>query len=243
MPLPQPLAPALVLLPGLDGTARLFGRLTSCLDDGDRVTSVAYPVDRCTSRSELLELIAAAIPPEGDYVLVAESFSGSLAIEHAAPRPERLKALVLVASFAANPLPRPLRWLRLLAGATRMRLPDSLLRFALVGGDAPPELVREVGEAIRSARPKVLVHRLRQVFDVDARGQLPDLAVPVLYLRGSHDRLVGGRGLAPCAEHIQDLTIEVIDGPHLLLQARPQECAEAIERFLHGADPIGAPFH
>lgn len=224
--------PTLVLLPGLDGTGRLFGRVGECLRDRFPISSVAYPTDRCSSRSELRSMLDAALPPDGDYVLVAESYSGPLAIEHSAARPGRLKALVLVASFAANPLPRGLRWLRIFAGVARIRLPGILVRLLLVGAQAPSALVREVSTAVNSVRPDVLVDRLRQVFGVDARAQLPSIAVPVLYLRGQADRLVAARGLAQCAGRIARLTVEVIDGPHLLLQARPRESAEAIARFL-----------
>ena len=86
--------------------------------------------------------------------------------------------------------------------------------------------------AVASVRPEVLVDRLRQVFDVDVRALLPSIAVPVLYLRGRADWLVGSRGLAQCTRQITRITSEVIDGPHLLLQARPRESAEAITRFL-----------
>ena len=81
-------------------------------------------------------------------------------------------------------------------------------------------------------RPSVLAHRLRQVLDVDVVPLLPSVAVPVLYLAGSADRLVGRRGLAQVARRLPDFRSVVLDGPHLLLQARPAEAACAILRFL-----------
>lgn len=169
-------------------------------------------------------------------MLVAESFSGPLAIEHAASCPESLVAVVLVASFAASPLPRGFRWLRIFAGAAHVRLPGFMVRLFLVGSGASSDLVREVRAAADSVKPEVLVDRLRQVLDVDVRNQLSSVSVPVLYLRGRADRLVGSRGLAQCTGHVLRLTSEVIDGPHLLLQTRPRESAEAIARFLGEAD-------
>lgn len=226
------MTPTIVLLPGMDGTARLFSGVRECLQDRFPVSAVAYPTDRCVARPCLHESIQAAIPPVGNYVLVAESFSGPLAIEHTAARPERLSAVVLVASFAASPLPRGLRWLRIFAGVARMPLPEFLVRLLLVGRGARADLVHEVRAAIHSVRPGVLVDRLRQVFSVDVRSKLSSVDVPVLYILGSADRLVGARGLAQYEGQLKQLTSEVIDGPHLLLQTRPRECAEAIAQFL-----------
>lgn len=228
------MTPTLVLLPGMDGSGRLFGRFRECLRGRFPISAVAYPTDRCSARPELHRMLEAALPADGDYVLVAESYSGTLAIEHAATRPRQLRAVVLVASFAASPLPRGLRWLHRFAGAARIHLPGFLVRFLLVGGRAPSDLVREVRAAVGSVRPEVLVDRLRQVFTVDVRAQLPSIAVPVLYLRGRTDRLVGSRGLGQCRGQVGQLAVEVVDGPHLLLQARPSESAEAITRFLSG---------
>lgn len=230
------MTPTLLLLPGMDGTGRLFGRFRASLGDRYPVTPVAYPGERRVPRSDLLGRIDAALPRDGDHVLVAESFSGPLAIEHAVRRPEGLRGLVLVASFAASPLPGGLRWLRHVAGVARFRPPDLLVRLLLVGRDASGELVREVKAAIDSVEREVLVDRLRQVLEVDVRDRLASLAVPVLYLRGNADRLVGSRGLAQCARHVPRLTAERIDGPHLLLQARPRESAEAVGRFLRGVE-------
>lgn len=222
----------LVLLPGMDGTGRLFSRIRECLQGRFPISHATFPEDRRASRAELLSVVDAALPSRGDYVLVAESFSGSLAIEHAATNPDRLRALVLVASFAASPLPRGFQWLRMFAGAAGLRLPGLLVRLLLVGSSAPSDLVRDVKAAISSVKTEVLVDRLRQIFEVDVRTQLSSIAVPVLYLRGKRDRLVGSRSLVQCADHVQRLESKEIDGPHLLLQARPHESAEAITRFL-----------
>lgn len=228
----------LVLLPGMDGTGRLFGSFLDHLRDQYPALVVTYPAAAPTcSRPELLQRIEECLPPEGEYVLVAESFSGSLAIEHASTSPDRLRALVLVASFAASPLPKGLRWIRAFAGAARVRPPRVLLRVLLVGSDADQGLVDEVGVVLDTVAPQVLADRLCQVLSVDVRSLLPSIAVPVLYLRGLGDRLVSSRGSAQFEGVVQSLTVVELNGPHLLLQARPRESAEAIVRFLEGVSP------
>jgi pimeloyl-[acyl-carrier protein] methyl ester esterase len=220
--------PTLVLLPGLDGTGTLFARVRPLLAEWHETVVVAYP-PRPATRGELLATIAEALPAAGDYVLVAESFSGPLAVQHAAVRPARLRALVLVATFAHAPVPRVFR---LLAGAVRLPPPRAGIRWLLVGRDAGHELVADVQAAVRSVPAAVRVERLRQVFDVDVRPLLADVVVPVLLLTGQGDRLVPARAAAAFARAWPRLEQHAIDGPHLLLQARPRQAAAAILRFV-----------
>ena len=85
--------------------------------------------------------IDGAVPRGEPYAIVAESFSGPVAIAHAAARPDNLVAVVLAASFVANPLPRGLRWLGVFAGVVRAPLPRFAARLLLVGRSAPGALV------------------------------------------------------------------------------------------------------
>jgi pimeloyl-ACP methyl ester carboxylesterase len=99
----------LILLPGMDGTGDLFAPLLAALPDDLVVSIVRYPMDRRLDFSELHPYLDRAIPAREPYVILAESFSGPLALEHAARKPEDLKALILCATFARNPLPRPIQ--------------------------------------------------------------------------------------------------------------------------------------
>ncbi len=224
--------PTLVLLPGMDGTGRLFGRFVAELQGRYPSLVISYPPDKELDCPALLALVHAAIPADRPYVLLAESFSGPIAIQHAAAAPVNLQALILVASFAANPLPRLLRWLGVLAPLFSGRMPESLLRRYLLGAGAPPELVQELKAAIGSVQPRVLTHRLRQILTVDVREQLENITVPLLYVAGKQDRLLAGRGLAQCVGRVKQLIPVSLDGPHLLLQRCPVEMANAVVDFL-----------
>ncbi len=72
-----------VLLPGMDGTGLLFTPLLSALPIGVDPIVVSYPADRAASPEELLRIVLAHLPGEGAYVLIAESFSGPLALRAA----------------------------------------------------------------------------------------------------------------------------------------------------------------
>ncbi len=94
----------LVLLPGLDGTGRLFAPLRRELGPHFDSMVVAYPADRLRNYDELSADVAKQLP-SSQFTLVAESFSGPVALKVAARNPPGLVAVVLCASFAACPRP------------------------------------------------------------------------------------------------------------------------------------------
>jgi len=65
--------------------------------------------------------------------------------------------------------------------------------------------------------------------------------VPTCYLQGTRDRLVPARCAAAFATLAAKLEVIAIDGPHMLLQARPAECWQAI-RTSRTIGPILDPF-
>jgi len=230
----------LVLLPGMEGTGRLFGPLLRILPQELRADVVAYPVDRFIDYAGLTDHVRALLPRESPFVLVAESFSGPIALRLASAPPHGLKGIVLVCTFAASPDPWAHRWLRWLAGAWIFRMPPPvcLVRAFLLGREAPDDLVRETVAVLRSVRPEVLASRLRMVLEIGPADRSGPGTVPVLYLQGRGDRLLGRRGLRTVLALKPDTAVVEIDGPHLLLQTRPEEALRRIGPFLK---QIGRP--
>ena len=224
----------IILLPGMDGTGQLLEPVKAALAPRFAVHVVSYPPDEKLNYRQLMPFLERAIPRSEPYAIVAESFSGPLAIEHASTRPTNLKGLVLCASFVANPLPQGLRWLRILAReslfcrSARMWL----TRHFLLGTDCPSELVESVSAAIQGVHPAVLAYRLRLILDSNASDQLRSVEVPVLYIAGARDRLLGRRGLAQVSDLVPNVSTTVLEGPHLLLQRMPHESAEEISLFM-----------
>jgi len=233
--------PVLLLLPGMDGTAELFGRFINELPADLSASVVRYPTDRLLADGEMLELIAAACGTSQTFVLVAESYSSPLAIQFAAEHPQNLAGLVLCAGFASSPVGG---WIRFLLRWTapilcRLRLPKIVLRLWLLGPDADDELLRAVKDAIARVRPRVLAARLQSICDCDATRELAQIRVPILYLQAAQDRLVGESSLGRVLEARPEIQVARIDGPHVLLQMRSKECKDAIVAFL-GLFPAAA---
>lgn len=96
---------ALVLLPGMDGTGGLFSEFLEALGPGLHPIVVPYPPDQPLDYSQLESIVRSRLPSDQPFVLLAESFSGPIAISIAASAPRGLLGLVLCCSFARSPRP------------------------------------------------------------------------------------------------------------------------------------------
>src|SRR6266849_3187287 len=71
---------ALVLLPGMDGTGRLFGRFLRALPPAYSPIVVGYPADKVITNDALVEHVQRFLPVDKPFALIAESFSGPIAL-------------------------------------------------------------------------------------------------------------------------------------------------------------------
>lgn len=224
----QPLSEGpLVLLPGMDGTGKLFAPLLQRIPSA---IPVAYPGDAWDY--DQLEGYVRARLPEVAFVLVAESFSGPLAIRIAADPPPGLAGLCLVATFARSPVPVPVPPLPLLELLFSRPPPRWAVRRLMVGLDASAALIDEVRWVISNVEPSTLARRTQQIGRIDVTGALGRIRCPWVFLQARDDRLVGPGALRHIAGHRPDLSTAVIPGPHLLLQTRPDEAIAAMAQGL-----------
>jgi pimeloyl-ACP methyl ester carboxylesterase len=222
-----------LLLPGLDGSGRLFTPFLAAAPRAFRAETVPFPPDRPLGYDELLPLVRPRLP-RGRFVLVAESFSGPLAVRLAAERPRGLAALVLAATFLHRPLAPLLVPIRGLVG-TRffgLGMPAPVVRRFLAGDDAPAAIVAEVQAAVRAVAPAVLARRSAEALAVDVRAALARVEVPVLFLAPTRDRLIRRDAHADVSAARPDAEIALVDAPHMVLQRAPHACLERIEGFL-----------
>jgi pimeloyl-ACP methyl ester carboxylesterase len=223
----------LLLLPGLDGGGDLFGPFIRSLPDRVGVKVLAYPHDIYLTYERLADRVREAIPGGEPYVIVAESYSGPVAIELAALPERQLRAVVLVASFAARPLGWLGEFLARLPLTTLLRIPPPRwgLRWLLADAAAPAQLVAEIRNAVQSVPRPVLAARIRQALRADHVGALARCRVPLICLLPQQDRLLGLRCTraferAPISPRLVPLA-----GPHLLLQCRPEGAVAALEKL------------
>jgi pimeloyl-[acyl-carrier protein] methyl ester esterase len=224
----------LVLLPGLDGTGGLFADFLTVLPRSLATTVVSYPKNIFLPYSELLHRVSIAVPKAEPFVVLAESFSTPLAMKYAATSPPNLAAVVICAGFVRKPI---VGWSRLVKAVAkpwffRLRPPQFILEYFLVGKNAPPALIQMLRHTLQRVRPEVLSGRVREVLDCDARNDLARTTVPVLYLRAFHDRLLSASCQREILQIRPDVEVATIEGPHMLLQREPQKVANLVVPFI-----------
>jgi pimeloyl-ACP methyl ester carboxylesterase len=225
--------PVLVLLPGLDGTGKLFAEFLRVLDLNISTLVVAYPKDVPMNYDQLETLVTAALPTDRPFVLLGESFSGPLAIRIAARRPASLVGLILCVTFAGNPYPWAGTWARPLAKFLPLKSLPRWVRAPLMWGSASPNRApRQSERAMAGVSAAVVRHRIAALLAVDETATLAHISAPTLVLCATRDRVVSKAATLTILRGIAHAQRVDIDGPHLLLQTRPQECVAAVLSFM-----------
>jgi pimeloyl-[acyl-carrier protein] methyl ester esterase len=223
-----------VLTPGLEGSGALFANLLAELPEDLKVSVAGYPQDRYLSYPQLVLWLAEIVPKDGPYVLLGESFGSPLAVMFAATRPPHLAGIILSAGFISNPV-RHLGILpRLLAKPFLVQLhpPEFAIKYFIAGADAPKSLLHAIRNAQSAVNPTVFARRAQATLHVDARKEICQVNVPLLYLQGTEDHLVHKSALAEI-ERLHPSTISIpIHAPHLILQREPRAAVDAIMRFM-----------
>ena len=231
--------PALVLLPGLDGTGKLFAEFLKVLHPSVSAQVVPYPSDIPLGYDELESLVRAALPTQGRFVLLGESFSGPLAIRIAARPPPGLAGLILCVTFASNPYPY-LGWARGLAAFLPLKSLPRWLRAPLMWGSASPSKAPHQSErAMAGVAARVIRRRIAALLAVDETATLAKISVPTLVLCAIRDRVVSQAATMRMMRGIRRARRVDVDGPHLLLMTRPVECADAVLSFSREVQTIG----
>ncbi len=214
-----------ILLPGLDGTAELFGSFVAAAQSTRTIRPQPLPCDAPRDYHQLADWVVERLPSV-PVALIAESFSGPLAVL-VANRCPRVAAVVLCASFIDPPL-RPL----FMPPAFLFSRPPplALVRLLLTGGNR--ELAESVRHAIATVPSNVIAHRVASVLQISVRHELEALSQPLLCLRATRDRLVRARSTEAIRAVKPAAEFSDVEAPHLLLQSNPDSAWSFIEPFL-----------
>src|SRR5258708_19755833 len=175
--------PALVLLPGLDGTGKLFSEFVKDLGSSVDSLIVTYPTDQALRYDQLDALVLAALPRNQPFVPLGESFSGPTALRIAARSPAGRVAVILCGSFAKTPFPW-LRWARPLAAYLPLKSLPRWVRAPLMWGStsqqrAPAQMER----AIPGVSPAVIPPPIPPFLALEETPALSPTSLPTLLLR------------------------------------------------------------
>jgi pimeloyl-ACP methyl ester carboxylesterase len=220
------------MLPGLDGTGKLFAHFLDAIGSDIETRIIAYPTDQPLGYEELESRVRSALPAARPFVLLGESFSGPIAIRIAAAAAPGLRGVILCGTFAKNPYPL-LGWAAPLSFLVPVKSLPRWVRAPLMWGTKDAVRVPQRAErAIAGVADEVVRRRIAALLTVDATASLARVRVPSLILYALRDRVVTYPATQWLSRHLPSAATVAIDGPHLLLQARPRECAAAIVPFV-----------
>ena len=222
----------LVLLPGMDGTGELFDPFLASISGSFEPIVVDYPPNESFGYERLEEVARANLPADGPYVLLAESFSGPIAISIAASVPKGLVALVLCCTFARSPSPRLSAMESIIRLVPAVRAPSFLVKYLLLGPDSDRSIQMQLNKVLEKVSPSVLKARLLAALNVDVTSKLLKLTIPVLYLHATRDKIVPKSAGFDILEHVPAAQMVEVDAPHFLLQSSPSHAAGLVEGFV-----------
>lgn len=224
---------SLVLLPGLDGTGKLFDPLISYLPDWIQTIVVSYPRDKPYGYDELKTIVFKAYPIDKDFVILGESFSGPLAVISASEKLKGLKGIILCASFVKNPFRLIPSWLSIFSISPIYKLwPATIKLRSKFRKVKHKELVKMALDAIKSVRPNVIAARVKAILEVDVEQELLKSDIPILYLVSRKDHLIKKHNIAGIKRIKSDLIVAEIDTEHFILQLEPEKSAVEVEKFI-----------
>jgi pimeloyl-ACP methyl ester carboxylesterase len=215
----------LVLLPGMDGTGKLFTEFLSYYDGDHLVISLleSGPQEHAT----LASVINKQLPTE-DYVLLAESFAGGIVPELLKLNPKHMKGVVFVASFLSSPNKYllPIAKLLPIKALASAQLSNIVYKLLFLGQGASKELLSKFVKVIKSIPDLVLKNRL----EVMSQQRLPTLAsdIPSIYIQALSDRLIPSQKGREFTKVFSNIKYIEIEGPHFILQAQPKESARLV---------------
>lgn len=227
-----------LMLPGLDGTGSMSTPLLSALQaHGLTTQAIALPAQGGQDYATLARWLWPQLPRH-PFILLAESFSGPLAVELAARQPAALRGLVLAATFARRPVPLPAAGAALLSLAWPVP-PVALLARLLLGRWRTGEHMSMLRAALAQIPATTLRQRAAATLRVDVRALLPQIGVPTLCLQAAHDRLLWPPSVAELQTLLPDARHVTLEGPHLLLQARAEPAAAVVAGWVRALPATG----
>lgn len=227
--------PLVLLLPGLDGSAELFAPLLQEIPLSYPQLVLHYPPELTWQLSDYADYVCQQVQGVSKLVLIAESFSGPVAILVAQRLQQRCQGLILAASFCTCPNPL-LKWLRHALPLFPFKWLPLAITSRLLFGTASRELESHFQRLWCKLDPALIRRRLHLLAGLDLRADFAALATQVLYLRARQDYLVSARAQSELtAAHPAMTTIE-LHAPHGILQAKAPACWQHIQHWLNCAD-------
>jgi len=222
----------LVVLPGLDGTDVFFRPFLAALPTAICPVVIDYPSEGSNQYADLLKIVRQAVAGLPSFYVLASSFSGPLAIMLAVAEREKVRGVILSASFLRAPQPRLVRFgfaaVSPVVGMIRTlrRIPIWTLRRR---GDP---LRRAKAETWSRVSSRVLAARVRAILDVDVRHAVRSCRQPLLCVAYADDRVVSRENADEILQCHGAAELIILPGRHMAMHSDPDRLATEVVRFI-----------
>lgn len=234
--------PAIVLVPGMDGTGELFYRQVPLLQGSYSVATYALRDDAASMdmlADDLRQVIEQAAPEEKRAIVMGESFGGTVALTEALRYPKHVAGLVVLNSF---PYFAPQFRLRVaIAGVSvmpwgAMSLVRHATSFFMHSRHTHRDELKKFLELTARTTRMGYRNRLKLLRTYDVRERLREIQCPSLFLAAENDHLVPSVAQARLmAERISSATLRVLHGHgHICLIAPDVDMCRILAEWQSG---------
>lgn len=219
----------LVMIPGLNGNDAFFTDFMAHLEL--ETLFIPLPEDCPQDHETLAQSIATALPKE-PFILLVESYAGSIAPYLNAMPDVQLQGIIFFVSLLAPPNKMLLELAKFMSPKTLFKLPlaEKQLASTYLNNDATPEQVEFVKTVIENIPEHILKERTEVLKSI---GNFPPQpAVPVAYVEASNDKVLNQRAKDSIAEVYPGARKYPMEGSHFLLYTKPKKSAALVTRII-----------
>jgi pimeloyl-ACP methyl ester carboxylesterase len=213
-----------------------FRPFLAALPTAIRPVVIDYPSEGSNQYADLLEIVCHAVAEIPSFYVLASSFSGPLAIMLARAQPEKVRGMILSASFLRSPQPRLARF-RFAAVSPVVGMIRTLRRVPVwtLRSKADP-LRRAKAETWSRVSSRVLAGRVRAILDVDVREALRSCPQPLLCAVYADDRLVSRKNADEILQYHEAAELVILPGGHMAMHSDPGRLVTEVVRFIRSVE-------
>ena len=109
-------------------------------------------------------------------------------------------------------------------------IPNFIIKSLLLGMAANKQIINLFKQSIKQVSPSVLSFRLREIGKLHKSNQTCE--IQATYIQAVNDKLVPSSCIKEFKDMCTNLNVFKIDGPHFIMQANPQLCADIVANEL-----------
>jgi hypothetical protein len=198
----------LVLLPGLDGTGKLFEPFINALPSNIEPVIIAYPENEYLGYEGLAQYVLGQLPKEERYYLLVESFSGPIGYLLAKKNLENMLGVIFVATFLHSPIKLLVKLSSILPLALILKLPipNIVIKWFFLGMQADLRVIGLLKKTLRKINSKIISFRVKEVRNLVLN--LEKININSYYVQALNDKLVASKELS-AFEEISEMLIDL----------------------------------